>query len=358
MSVYFIAEAGVNHNGSLERARELISAAVAAGANAVKFQTFRANEVVSRQAPKAAYQMETTDVNQSQLDMIRALELSELDHEILMADAKQQGIEFLSTPFDLASIRLLTGRFGLQTIKIPSGEITNPPYLLTISRLASQVILSTGMSTLGEVEYALGVLAFGLISDPLAVPGRESFIRAFCSEAGQTALQQRVTLLHCTTEYPAPYAEVNLLAMDTLREAFKLPVGYSDHTLGIHISLAAVARGAQVIEKHFTLDRHLPGPDHKASLEPGELKELVSQIREIESALGNGMKRTTSSEWKNRDMARKSLIAKETIEAGHLLTEANVTCKRPGTGIPANCYYEVLGKIAPQKFNPDDFIEL
>ena len=358
MPTFIIAEAGVNHNGDIDLARQLIDVAADAGADAVKFQTFVAENVVSRHAPKAEYQTRTTGQAESQLEMIRKLELSEADHEALIAHAQARGIVFLSTPFDVPSLQLLTQRFGLQTIKIPSGEITNAPFLVAIARAARRVIVSTGMSTLEEVESALGVLAFGFTAPATAIPQRGDFEQAFASEAGQQALRDRVTLLHCTTEYPAPFGEVNLLAMDTIATAFGLPVGYSDHTTGIHVSLAAVARGAQVIEKHFTLARDLPGPDHKASLEPDELRELVRQIREIEAALGDGIKRPTASEWKNRDVARRSLVAAKAIQAGEMFTVDNLACKRPGTGVSAAQWYEVIGKTATRKFDPDDLISV
>ena len=357
MLTYIIAEAGVNHNGDMNLAKRLIDVAAEAGASAVKFQTFRAEQVVSRHAPKAEYQTRTTGQAESQFEMIRKLELTETDHEVLIAHAQARGTVFLSTPFDVPSLHLLTKRFGLQTIKIPSGEITNAPFLLAIARVSQRVILSTGMSTLAEVEAALGVLAFGFTSPTSAAPQRGGFEQAFVSETGQQALRDRVTLLHCTTEYPAPFDEVNLRAMDTLAAAFRLPVGYSDHTSGIHISLAAVARGARVIEKHFTLDRTLPGPDHKASLEPGELRELVRQIREIEQALGDGIKRPTASEWKTRDAARRSLVAAKTIQAGEMFTEENLSCKRPGAGIRPSSYWQVLGQTAIRSYAVDEALD-
>lgn len=358
MPTFIIAEAGVNHNGDLDLAKRLIDVAADAGADAVKFQTFRAEQVVSRNAPKAEYQTRTTDHAESQFEMIRKLELTEKDHEVLIAHAQARGITFLSSPFDVPSLHLLTKRFELQTIKIPSGEITNAPFLLAIARAAQRVILSTGMSTLAEVEAALGVLVFGFTAPVAATPQREDFEQSFASEVGQRALRDHVTLLHCTTEYPAPFGEVNLRAMDTMSTAFGLPVGYSDHTPGIHISLAAVARGAQAIEKHFTLDRNLPGPDHKASLEPDELRELVRQIREIEVALGDGIKRPTASEWKNRDVARKSLVAAKAIKTGEVFAEENLTCKRPGTGVSPFAYWETLGQTARRSYDADEALDV
>jgi len=355
-ATFIIAEAGVNHNGSPDMALRLVDVAAEAGANAVKFQTFRAEQMVSRHAPKAEYQTRTTASTESQFEMIRRLELSETDHEALIAHAKSRKIAFLSTPFDVPSLDLLTRRFGLETIKIPSGEITNAPLLLAIARSARRTILSTGMSTLGEVEAALGVLAFGFSESASATPGREAFVRAFASAAGQQNLRDRVTLLHCTTEYPAPFDEVNLRAMDTLAAAFALPVGYSDHTPGIHIAVAAVARGARVIEKHYTLDRNLPGPDHMASLEPDELRQMVSAIRDVELALGDGVKQPSPSEWKNRDVARKSLVAARAIAAGETFSAENVACKRPGTGRSPMDYWSVLGTKSDAPCEPDEGI--
>lgn len=354
---FIIAEAGVNHNGDMALARGLVDAAAEAGADAVKFQSFRAADLASGSAAKADYQARTTGADGGQLEMLRRLELSVADHEMLIAHAKARGIAFMSSPFDAASLELLTGRFGLETIKCASGELTNAPFLLAIARAARRVIVSTGMSDLADVERALGVLAFGFVAASDALPRRGDFAAAYASDAGQRALRDRVTLLHCTTEYPAPPAEVNLRAMDALAHGFGLPVGYSDHTRGIHISLAAVARGACMIEKHFTLDRALPGPDHAASLAPHELTELVAQIREIEQALGDGIKRATASEWRNRDVARKSLVAAAAIEAGEPFTERNLTCKRPGSGASPSRYWELLGTPATRRYAADELID-
>lgn len=353
MSTFIIAEAGVNHNGSLELAKQLIDAAADAGADAVKFQTFRAEQLVVRHAPKAEYQTRTTDATESQFEMIKKLELTANDHEVLIAHAKTRGIEFLSTPFDSTSLVLLTQRFGLPAIKVSSGDITNAPFLLDIARAAQRVILSTGMSTLAEVETALGVLAFGFV-DSNTIPQRNSFEEAFSSDAGQSALSDRVTLLHCTTEYPAPFSEVNLRAMDTLSAAFRLPIGYSDHTPGVHIPVAAVARGATVIEKHFTLDRSLPGPDHNASLEPGELRNMVSAIRDVEQALGDGIKRPTATESKNRDIARKSLVTARAVVAGEKFVLAS---KRPGTGISPFEYWRMVDRVATRNYAADEVLD-
>lgn len=354
-ATFIIAEAGVNHNGSLEMAEQLIDVAAAAGADAVKFQTFRADQLVSATAPKAEYQTRTTDITESQHEMIKKLELDEAAHARLIAHCANRKIQFLSTPFDHESLRLLTSRFELSLLKIPSGEITNAPLLLAAARTGRRILLSTGMSTLGEVEEALGVLAFGYI-DQTTAPSREAFGNAWRSPIGQAALQRQVALLHCTTEYPAPLAEVNLRAMDTLAVAFGLPVGYSDHTEGIALPLAAVARGATIIEKHFTLDRSLPGPDHRASLEPEELRRMVQGIREVELALGNGRKQPTPSEMKNMAVARKSLVAARPIAAGEQFDDRNVVAKRPGTGLSPFCLWELQGRVATRAYAPDDMI--
>lgn len=354
IKTFIIAEAGVNHNGSLEMAHKLIDAAAEAGVDAVKFQTFRAERLVARHAAKAAYQMRSTDPDESQFEMIRKLELSEQDHDQLIAHARHKNVEFMSTPFDNESLHLLTGRFGLSTIKVSSGDITNAPFLLEIARTARQVIISTGMCTLAEVEAALGVLAFGFTATAEAHPCPQAFEEAYASAAGHNALQERVSVLHCTTEYPAPIAEVNLRAVDTMAQAFGLRTGYSDHTPGIHIPIAAVARGATIIEKHFTLDRNLPGPDHRASLEPAELRDMVSAIRNVERSLGDGIKRPTASEWKNRPIARKSLVAAQGIRRGEPLALA---CKRPGTGISPYRYWDLEQKPATRDYSADEVID-
>lgn len=354
---YIIAEAGVNHNGSIDRAKQLIDVAAEAGADAVKFQTFRAERLVSKSAPKAEYQTKTTDVSESQFEMIKKLELDETAHRLLIEHCRKRGIQFLSTPFDLESIELLTKTFDLPILKLPSGEITNAPLLLKAAQTGKPVILSTGMSTLGEIESALGVLAFGYIDDE-GKPSLEAFKRAFCSERGQRTLKEKVTLLHCTTEYPAAFNEANLKAMDTMRTAFSLPVGFSDHTQGIAIAVAAVARGAVVLEKHFTLDRNLPGPDHKASLEPHELKSMVEFIRQVEVSLGSELKLPAMSEMKNIQIARKSLVAAKAIRKGEMLNVENLGVKRPGTGISPLYYWDILGKYANKDYSQDEMLDL
>ncbi len=353
--VYIIAEAGVNHNGSIDNARQLIDVAAQAGADAVKFQTFRAESLVTRQAPKAQYQKQTTAASENQFDMIKKLELTDDNHADLIAHAKDRRIEFLSTPFDTHSLHLLTGRFGLRTIKVSSGDITNAPFLLDIARVAHKVILSTGMCTLAEVEAALGVLAFGFTTSAETRPATHAFEAAYASQAGQQALQARVALLHCTTEYPAPIDEVNLRAVDTLATAFGLTTGYSDHTVGIHIPIAAVARGSKLIEKHYTLDRSLPGPDHQASLEPDELRAMVAAIRDVERALGDGIKRPTASELKNRTIARKSLVAAQAVVAGAPL---QLACKRPGSGLSPFAYWDWQGTLAQRAYDADEALNV
>jgi N-acetylneuraminate synthase len=357
VKVFVIAEAGVNHNGSLELACQLVDAAAAAGADAVKFQTFKATALVSRNAPKAAYQLRTTDREESQFEMIHRLELPIDHHRILIDHATSQGLEFLSTPFDSDSLDLLVYKFNLETIKLPSGEITNGPLLLQLARSGRRVILSTGMSNLGEVESALAVLAFGYVAENGVLPSHTAFETAYLSSEGRQALRERVTLLHCTTEYPTNPGEVNLRAMDTLSYAFGLPVGYSDHTEGIHIPVAAVARGAVLIEKHFTLDRNLPGPDQKASLEPLELAAMVKAIRDIERALGDGIKRPMPPELQNRDVVRKSLVSIKPITKGELFSPDNLGCKRPGTGLSPMEYWGHLGRHSTRNYVADESIE-
>jgi N-acetylneuraminate synthase len=353
--VYIIAEAGVNHNGSLERALELVDVAAEAGADAVKFQTFKSEAVISRHAVKAEYQTRNTGDSESQLEMVKKLELDVAAHERLVRQCRARGIEFLSTPFDLLSAEMLVKRLGVHRIKIASGEITDAPLLLKIAETGLPVILSTGMSTLGDIEQALAVFAFGLIRSPCP-PSIAAFGQAFRDAEGQRQLQQKVVLLHCTTEYPTSLTDVNLRAMDTLAAAFGLPVGLSDHTIGYSVSVAAAARGACVIEKHFTLDRTLAGPDHKASLEPPELAAMVKVIRDVELAMGSPRKFVASSEAKNQVIARKSLVATTPIREGEPFTAENLTSKRPGTGISPMKYWDLLGKVANKNYKQDELI--
>lgn len=330
-STFIIAEAGVNHNGSFELAKQLVDKAVWAGADCIKFQTFNSKNLVSKDAQKAEYQKKTTDSSESQLEMLKKLELSKEEFIELRDYCNQKGIMFLSTPFDLESIDFLAS-IGVKTWKIPSGEITNYPFLRAIGKRKESVIMSTGMCTLDEVRDAIKVL----------------------KDFGTTD----ITLLHCTTEYPAPYDSVNLKAMLTLQKEFGFKVGYSDHTNGIEVPVAAVAMGASVIEKHFTLDKNMEGPDHKASLEPDELKLMVQSIRNVEVALGDGKKQPSDAEKKNIAIARKSIVAACEIKKGEIFTEENLTAKRPGNGISPMNWAEVLGKIAKRDFSEDELIEL
>lgn len=346
------------HNGSLELARRMVEAARDAGADAVKFQSFRAAEMVCRTAPKAAYQLETTAQDETQFDMLRRLELDEASHAVLAGHCRENGIEFLSTPFDLVSLRLLTEKMGVQRIKLASSEITNAPLLLAAARTGRPVILSTGMSTLDEVKTALGVLAFGYVQPETVLPSARLFDETFCSSEGQAALLKNVTLLHCTSEYPARFEDVNLRAMQTLRETFGLPTGISDHTPGSAVAIAAVALGAIVVEKHFTLDRELAGPDHKLSLTPDELAAMVHGVREVEVALGSSIKAAAEGELEVRQVARKSLVAARPIVRGEVFTEENVAVKRPPSGVSPVSYWEILGKVADRDYQSDELIVL
>jgi len=352
---FVIAEAGVNHNGSLAQALRLVDVAAEAGADAVKFQTFKADRLATAGAAKAEYQVSNTGAAGSQLAMLRALELAPADHEALLAHCRRRGIRFMSTAFDAESLAFLA-TLDMPALKIPSGDISCGPLLLQAARLRRPLIVSTGMSTLADIEHALGVIAFGLTQEGEPA-GRADFDAAWCSAAGRAALHKHVTLLHCVTQYPAPPAAVNLRAMDTMAAAFGLPVGYSDHTLGIEVSIAAVARGATVIEKHFTLDRKLPGPDHAASLEPGELKLLVSAIRNVEQALGSPLKAPAVQEMGNRPVARRSVVAARRIGQGEVFTLAMLTHKRPGHGISPMDVWGLLGRCAGRNYEPDDLIE-
>jgi N-acetylneuraminate synthase len=350
-----IAEAGVNHNGSLDRALALVDVAAGAGADIVKFQTFRADTLASAAAPKAAYQEANTGEAGAQLDMLRALELDAAAHRRLAAHAAERGIEFLSTAFDPASLDLVLS-LGVKRLKVPSGEITNGPLLLKMARSGLPILLSTGMADLADIEAALGVIAFGYAAPPEAVPSPLAFKVALMGDGGKQALAERVTILHCTTQYPAPVAEVNLRAMHTIAERFGLPVGYSDHTEGIAVATAAVALGAAAIEKHFTLDRSLPGPDHRASLEPGELKSMVAAIRAIEQAMGSPEKRPTASEQPNIAVARKSLVAARPIARGETFTPDNLTALRPGGGRSPFEYWSLLGQTATRDYAKHEMI--
>lgn len=331
MSVYIIAEAGVNHNGSVLLAKKLIDVASDAQADAVKFQTFKTENLVSKKAEKAEYQKQTTGSKETQFEMIKKLELDANIHRELIAYCKKKNIIFLSTPFDLESIDLLVD-LGLETFKIPSGEITNLPYLRKIGGLDKKIVLSTGMANMDEISDALEIL--------LKVGTQK----------------ENITILHANTEYPTPMEDVNLKAMVAIGQKFDIDYGYSDHTLGIEVDIAAVAMGAKVIEKHFTLDKTMEGPDHKASLEPNELKAMVSSIRNIEKALGDGIKRPSKSEKPNIRIARKSIVASKSIKKGELLNESNLKIKRPGDGISPMKWDEVIGTTAKKNYEEDQLI--
>jgi N,N'-diacetyllegionaminate synthase len=326
-----IAEAGVNHNGDLGMAKRLIDVAAKAGADLVKFQTFSADRQVTTTAEKANYQTVAIGSGESHYEMLKRLELSESTHRELILHCTEQNIEFFSTAFDCESIDLLV-RLGQTKFKIPSGEITNLPYLRRMGKLGKPIIMSTGMANLGDIEAAI---------DQLELSGTN---------------RDQITILHCTTEYPTPMDEVNLSAMQSLQRAFGVSVGYSDHTRGIEVAIAAVALGARVIEKHFTLDRNLPGPDHKASLEPDELAAMICAIRNIELAMGDGVKRLTPSEIKNKPVVRKSLVASREIKAGECFSSDNLSAKRPGTGVNPMLWDEILGKKALKDFVIDELI--
>lgn len=329
--VIIIAEAGVNHNGNFDLAVRMADTAKAAGADIVKYQTFQPEELASSHAGKASYQKETTDAEESQLDMLKKLVLRPEEYGQLKVHCDEIGIGFVSAPFDLKSIELLRG-LDMPFWKIPSGEVTNLPYLLKIAKTKKPVVLSTGMCEMEEVQAAVGIL-----------------------KANGTP---KITLLHCNTEYPTPYEDVNLRAMVTMRQRFGVEVGYSDHTAGIEVPVAAAALGAAIIEKHFTLDRSMEGPDHRASLEPDELSAMVAAVRHIEKALGTGEKTVSPSERKNRDIARKSIVARRAIVRGETLTEKNITAKRPGGGISPMRWFEVLGTEAVRNFEENEEIEL
>lgn len=351
-----IAEAGVNHNGDESLAFKLVDAAVAANADIVKFQTFKAKKLVTTGAKQAEYQKINTGKQESQLEMLGRLELSYDAHHRLLSYCESLGIEFLSTAFDSESLQFLVNDLGLKRLKIPSGDITNAPLVLEHAKTGCDLIVSTGMATLAEIEDALGVIAFGYTAADSDKPSIDSFRTAYSSEEGQKALKQKVRVLHCTTEYPAPLVDINLTAMDTIEHAFKLPVGYSDHSEGITIPIAAVARGAKIIEKHFTLDRNMEGPDHKASLEPKELSDMIAAIRGVELALGCGVKGPRPSEIKNKAVARKSLVAATKIEIGEAFSHANIEVKRPGGGIEPISYWDVLDKVSSKKYEIGDLI--
>lgn len=355
-SILIIAEAGVNHNGNIDLAYQLIDSAIEAKVDIIKFQTFKTEKVLTKSAKKADYQISVTSDSETQFEMIKKLEFSESIFKDLKTYCDKKNIKFMSTPFDLDSIDFLSKKLNLETLKLPSGEINNAPFLLKAARTKKKIILSTGMSSLSDIEAALGVIAFGYTVDEKEIPSLEKFKRAWQSDIGYKALLDNLTILHCTTEYPAPLQDVNLKAIEALKQAFGLQVGYSDHTEGIEIPIAAAALGSVVIEKHFTLDRKLPGPDHKASLEPHELKKMVTSIRNVEIAMGVQRKIITPSEEKNILIARKSIVASKNIKKNEIFTIENITCKRPGSGVSPMKYWDFLGKVALSDYAQDEEI--
>ncbi|NUM88095.1 MAG: N-acetylneuraminate synthase [Bdellovibrionales bacterium] len=355
-SVFIIAEAGVNHNGSLERAQRMIRVAKDAGADAIKFQTFKSESVVTKTAGKALYQKKNTGSDESQYEMIKKLELDQAAHQELWKSAKEIGIEILSTPFDLESLRFLAHEVKVSRIKIASGEITNAPLLMAAARTGVPIILSTGMSTLDDIRAALGVIAFGYC-EPSLSPSPKAFSELFLSENARRVLRGKVSLMHCTTSYPTPPEDVNLMAIQTLRDEFSLPVGLSDHSMGTTAAAGAVALGASMVEKHFTLDKSLPGPDHRASLDPSELECLVRTVRDAEAMRGLGIKAPVPSEVSTMAVVRRSLVAARPIRRGEPFSPENLTVKRPGTGVSPMLYWSFLGKPAARAYDADDLID-
>lgn len=352
---FIIAEAGVNHNGSLEMAKQLVDVAVEAGADAVKFQTYKTENLVTKSAKQADYQKKNIGYSSTQFEMLKRLELSYEDFRQLKSYCDSKKIMFLSTPFDLESVDFLIDDLGINLIKIPSGEITNAPYLYKIASKNVKVVVSTGMATIDEIHLSLAFLAYGFAKkDDLST---ENVKRFYQTEEANKLLAQKVQILHCTSEYPTPLDEINLNAIDALKEEYKLNVGLSDHSEGIIVSVAAVAKGASIIEKHFTLDKSLKGPDHRASLNPTELAKMIRYIRITEQALGQKIKVPTFSELKNKNIARKSLVAAKNIEKGEIFTKENLTVKRPGEGIEPYYYWDYIGKVATKEYMADEVIE-
>lgn len=353
--VFIIAEAGVNHNGCLDRAKKMVDVALDAKVDAIKFQTFKTELVVTRIAPKAKYQEINTGNADSQFEMIKRLELSYTEFLELNAYCQEKNILFLSTPFDFESLDFLINEVNIPILKIASGEITNGPFLLKSALSGKPIILSTGMSNLNEIEEALSILAFGY-TDASSNATCENFQKSYQSEVGKIALNEKVSILHCTSEYPAACESINLRALNTIAERFGLVVGYSDHSLGIEVSIAAVALGAKIIEKHFTIDKNLSGPDHKASLDPDELKKMVESIRNIEAAMGNGVKIPVNSEYETLKVARRSLIASKGIKKGEAFTSENMVIKRPASGVSPMMYWDYLQKNATRDYAEDEVI--
>lgn len=351
---FIIAEAGVNHNGSFELAKQLVDVAVEAGADAVKFQTYKTENLVIKGAAQAEYQIKNIGYSSTQFEMLKKLELSYEDFRKLKSYCDLKKIMFLSTPFDLESVDFLIDDLGIRLIKIPSGEITNAPYLYKIASKNAEIILSTGMATIEEIHLSLAFLAYGFAKKKdLSIENVKQFYK---TEEAKKMLEQKVQILHCTSEYPTPFDEINLNAIDVLKQEFNLNVGLSDHSEDIIVPVAAVAKGASIIEKHFTLDKSLEGPDHKASLNPKELTEMIRYIRITEQALGKKIKAPTVSEIKNKNIARKSLVAAKNIRKGEVFTENNLTVKRPGNGIEPYYYWDYIGQIATKNYKIDEVI--
>lgn len=353
---YIIAEAGVNHNGSLKLAKELVKVAKDAGADAVKFQTFKAEKLVTKQAKQADYQIENLGGDTSQFAMLKKLELTYEEFVELQSFCEFQKIEFLSTPFDFESVDFLLEELVMPTVKIPSGELTNAPFIHYIATKRKPIILSTGMATIEEIHEALAFISYGL-AKPKEDVKLEQVYAFYSTEEAKEVLKKYVTLLHCTTQYPAPMDSINLHAMNEMKKVFQLPIGLSDHSEGIHIPITAVGMGATVIEKHFTLDKTLEGPDHVASLNPDELNAMIQGIIDVEQALGDGIKNPTSVELQNRIPARKSLVAKKSIQAGEIFSSSNLTIKRPGDGIEPSKYWSYIGQISSKSYNEDELID-
>jgi N-acetylneuraminate synthase len=353
---YIIAEAGVNHNGNIKLAHDLIDAAVEAGADAVKFQTFRSENLVTGNAKRAQYQVKNLGQDGSQLAMLKTLELSQDAHFELKDHCENVGIEFLSSPFDGESLEFLCGPLEMPYLKIPSGELTNGPFLLDIARAGKPMILSTGMATMDDIKVSLGVLAHGLLG--LEIPTlSDDFIKTLSRDDAMTKLKTKVAILHCTTEYPAQPETINLRAIDTLRDVFGFVTGFSDHSEGIAIPNAAVARGAEILEKHMTLDKSMAGPDHKASINPSEFKAMVHGIRAVEAALGDGCKEPHAVELRNRPIARKALVASCSISKGEVFGEHNLTAKRVGEGMSPMSYWSLLGQLASRDYSFNEVVE-
>ena len=357
MHVKIIAEAGVNHNGDVGLAKELVAAGAEAGVDVVKFQTFKADKLVTRSAEKAEYQKDNCGEDESQYAMLKKLELDEAMHFEIIDCCKKHNVKFLSTAFDEESLNFLTNNADLDILKLPSGEITNGPFIHAHAKAGVDIIVSTGMATLGEIEAALAVLAHGFCLSDEPIKNLNDCYKVMASTRGMEALRSKVTLLHCTSSYPAPAESINLCAMNTMEKAFNLPIGYSDHTAGLVAPIAAVAKGATIIEKHFTLDQNMEGPDHKASIEPSDLKRMVEEIRMTSQMLGNGNKLPHPIEFSTKDVARKSIVAHRTITSGDPFGPENITLMRPGTGISPMEWWSKLGVRATKKYTRGDLID-